>query len=203
MATCREIITAAYRRAGILGRHVSAPSAQDAARGLEILQDWYEGLIGSGAFGRQCDVAVTADYSAREQDRITLSSTDAITVTFPDTVTDTWFTPCCWLTTSSGPRPCRDGSIITIGDLFSTTRFAYVYDGAYAAWTPFHGLTLDSWAPLSVRYAKGIKANLAALLADEVGIPITPLLALEAKSGVAAMLLRFDGPRRDTVMQAF
>lgn len=193
MATCREIITAAYRRAGILGR-AATPSAQDGSRGLEVLQGWYEGLIGSGAFGRQNDAAISADYTAAEQDRIILTAVTAVQVTLPDTVADA---------DSGVTRPIRDGSIITVADLYSDDRFAYVYDSAYGAWTPIYALTLDNWAPLSARHRRGIVGNLAVLLADESGLPVSPVLALEARSGLAAMLMRTDAPARPVRAEYF
>jgi hypothetical protein len=188
MATCRDIIKAAFKRARISG-DLDEVRPREMDRGLQVLRDVYMGLIGSGAFGRFNDVIVTADYDAKEQDRILVNTEDAVSITYPQTVEDD--------SAEGGQRPPLDGAVIMTTDVYATDIVAHVYDAAYAAWTPVEGLALDDFAPLSRRYRAGLEARLAVRLADEHGVAITPELRRQEAQGILALVSRYDAPRRD------
>jgi hypothetical protein len=188
MATCRDIIKAAFKRARISG-DLDEVSPREMARGLQVLQDVYLGLVGSGAFGRFNDVLVTAAYTAKEQDRILVNTESAVSITYPQTVADE--------AAEGGYRPPRDGAAIMTTDVYSTDIVIHIYDAAYAAWTLVEGLTLDSYAPLAVRYRAGLEARLAVRLAEEHGVAVTPELRRQEGQGILALVSRYDAPRRD------
>lgn len=188
MATCSDLIKGAFRRAG-LSRDLDEVRPREMDRALQVLQDVYLGLVGSGAFGRFKDVLVTADYDAEEQDRILVNTTDAVSITYPVTVEDD--------AAEGGYRPPLDGSAIITTDVYTTDIVVHVYDATYAAWTPIEGLTLASYAPLSTRYRAGLEARLAVRLSEENGIAVTPELRRQEGQGILALVSRYDAPRRD------
>lgn len=154
---------------------------------MQVLQDVYLGLVGSGAFGRFKDVLVTADYEAEEQDRILVNTEDNVTITYPQTVEDDY--------AENGVRPPRDGAAIITTDVYSTDIVVHVYDSTYAAWVSTEGLALDSYAPLSSRYRAGLEARLAVRLSEENGVPVTPELRRQEAQGILAIVSRYDAPR--------
>ena len=188
MATCRDIIKAAFKRARITG-DVDEVLPREMDRGLQVLQDVYMGLVGSGAFGRFNDVLVTADYTAKEQDRVLVNTEDDISITYPQTVADE--------AAEGGYRPPRDGAAIMTTDVYSTDIVVHIYDAAYAAWTLIEELALTSYAPLSQRYRAGLEARLAVRLAEEHGVSVTPELRRQEGQGILALVSRYDAPRRD------
>jgi hypothetical protein len=82
-------------------------------------------------------------------------------------------------------------------DVYSTDIVIHIYDAAYAAWTLVEELTLDSYAPLAVRYRAGLEARLAVRLAEEHGVAVTPELRRQEGQGILALVSRYDAPRRD------
>jgi hypothetical protein len=193
MATCEEVVKGAFRRAGV-SRDLDEVRPREMDRGLQVLQDLYLELVAGGAFGQFNDVAVDADYTALEQDRILVTTTDAVSITIPETITDD---------ATGDLRPPLDGSIIAVTDTASTDRRTYIYDGAYAAWTLVEDLTLSGFAPLSVRYRSGIEAKLACRLAEENGIAVSAELRRQEAQGTLALLHRFDAPRVETSTNYF
>jgi hypothetical protein len=183
MATCDELVKGAFRRAGI-SRDLDEVRPREMDRGLQVLQEIYLELVAGGAFGRFNDVAVDDDYTAEEQDRILVTTEDAVTVTLPETVTPE----------DGEERPPLDGSVVMVTDVASTTRATYIYDAAYAAWTLIEGLTLSGFAPLSIRYRSGLEAKLAVRLSEENGMAVTPELRRQEAQGTLALLHRFDAP---------
>lgn len=188
MATCSDLIKGAFRRGG-LSRDLDEVRPREMDRALQVLQDVYMGLIGSGAFGRFNDVLVTADYSAKENDRILVNTESSITITYPQTVADE--------DAEGGFRPPRDGAAILTTDVYSADIEAHVYDSAYAAWTPIEELTLATYAPLTARYRAGLEARLAVRLCEENGVAVTPELRRQEAQGILALVSRYDAPRRD------
>lgn len=188
MATCSDLIKAAFKRARISG-DLDEVRPREMDRGLQVLQDVYLGLVGSGAFGRFNDVLVTADYEAEEQDRILVNTEDDISITYPQTVADD--------AAEGGYRPPRDGAAIMTTDVYSTDIVVHIYDAAYAAWTLIEELTLASYAPLSVRYRAALEARLAVRLCEEHGMTVTPELRRQEGQGILALVSRYDAPRRD------
>lgn len=183
MATCDELVRGAFRRAGI-SLDLAEVRPREMDRGLQVLQDIYLELVAGGAFGRFNDVAVDGNYEAEEQDRILVTTVDAVTVILPETVTPE----------DGEERPPLDGSVVMVTDVASTIRETYIYDAAYAAWTLIEGLALSGFAPLSIRYRSGLEAKLAVRLSEENGMAVTPELRRQEAQGALALLHRFDAP---------
>jgi hypothetical protein len=148
MTTCRDIITYALQRTGIvaLGRD---PKANEAANGLIVLQGMYDDMIAAGTLGELTDVYKTADYTAKEFERI---YADGATITLPDLITD-----------DGDTRHPRDLAVIAVND---GTLKTYVWENS---WTALFGLTLDSDAPFATRGKDGLACWLASNWVDTFG----------------------------------
>jgi len=188
MATCSDLVKGAFRRAGIT-RDLDEVRPREFDHGLQTLQDLYLELIGAGAFGRLSDVLVDGDHTAKEQERVLVTTEDAVTITVPETITDD---------DTGEERAPHDGSLVLVTDVASTTRRSYVYDAAYAAWTLIEGLSIGDFAPLSIRYRAGLEARLAVRLSEENGMAVTPELRRQEAQGISALLHRYDAPERAT-----
>jgi len=219
--TVRQIVRGALKKLGVLaiGREPTAAEAQDA---LEALQGLYRELVGLGVFGRLVDVLVKTDtYNAREQERVVCDLQGGVTVTLPETITqsllvsqpyyrsysDPWATD--WDYGHGGfspeplPRPPRDGACIVIADVYSDCEEYYVYDANRAYWVRLDGLTLDTQAPLSGRYQNGLTAVLAMRLAAPFGVEPSPVLQGEANAFRYSISMKNDRSRRETVAEYF
>lgn len=184
MTTCRDVIRAAYRKAGITALGASISTAQ-ANLGLELLSQVYMDLVQKGTLGRFTDVYKDEDYTIKEFERVyTTSSSNTITI--PTTVTDE---------VTNQTRAPLDGAVVQVVGP-SQDPVIRIYDALSAAWENPLGLTLTANAPLCVAYRPDIEALLAALLADENGIPIGPVFASMVRSA------RFHLARRDNVASA-
>lgn len=190
MATCKTVISSAFRRSGIVG---AGRSASDTLMkvGLERMQDMYTGMAGSGLLGRFNDVYLVpgSTYVAHEQDRIYIPD-NTVTVTIPTTLTDP----------NSGVirTPLDRAAIIQVNPATAPagSPVLQIWDAFAGNWIGVLGLTLSSYAPFSYRYEDGLKNWLAVHLADEGGYSIRPSLALAASRFKLAIATRFDAPRR-------
>jgi len=177
MTTCRELITAAYRKARVRGRGDTL-DAEEAADGLFALQSFYDEMVGEGVFGRLTDVVITAAYEADEQERVFNTDLDGggepWTVTLPVEIEDGFAT--------DGARPPRDLALVVIaGDPVQN----YVYSSQLGAWVSLTGvagagLTLEQDAPLAERGADALACLFAAFIAEENGKTIGPVTAARA-----------------------
>ena len=153
--TCRDIITLGLQLARIvpLGRE---PKAKESTTGLVILQGMYDSMFADGQFSKLTDVYATANYTAKENERIIA---DNATITIPDT------------TDVDGPRTPRDLSAIVV--ITNLTELHYVFSGG--RWETAHALTLDSVAPLASRGSDGLAALLAIYYAEAFGGALGPM----------------------------
>lgn len=212
MATCRDTVTLALKKLGVIPAGVT-PSAAEAADGLAALQGMLDGWCRDGLFGRLRDVHVTSDYTAREFQRIRV---DGGTVTIPDLIDtstdddDYGFRPSCDPETPGdddlpdpGHRPPRNRAVVITVDPSDESWATWLYEGDLGAWTDVSALTLDSQAPLSRVDADGLASSLALLIADQFGAQ--PQQATVAKAARFRALLsgRMDSTRRETPMQSF
>lgn len=168
--TCRSVIKRSMQHLGSLnvGEDPTDNEAQDF---MVSLQSLYDGWVTAGMFGTLTDVLITADYTAKENERITGN----FTVTVPSTVT-------C----EGVARTPRDLSLI---ETFDTVRKVYLFDRN--AWVQIDSLTLNSTAPLSARSFVGLSACLAAFIADELGKPLgqgTTRLASQFRAQISMKL---------------
>ncbi len=192
MPTCREIIASGYRMAGVKDAAASL-AALDGQVGMELLQEFYDGIT-NGLLGRMNDVIATADYTVEEFDRV-LSDNGAtdITITFPETVLDD---------ETGEQRPVKDLSLVIVSDLDSTLRRSYLYDSHYGGWTRLDSLTLDDYAPLSLRFAAGLRAMVAIKRQAEDGFQAAPMHARAAAMMNLALASRYDSAA-EPVLQTY
>ncbi len=193
MPTCLEIITSAYRKAGVMDA-AGTLSASDGQVGLELLQEVYLDIVAKGSLGRLNEVNVTADYEALEMDRIIVTTEDAVEVTLPATYTDE---------DTGQERAPKDLTVVTVTDLRSDYRTLYIFDAIYGAWTRVDELALDDYAPLSHRFPAGLKAHVAIKRAAEDGMPLSAGIVREAAMMNLALSTRFDGPSRPVAIDFF
>jgi hypothetical protein len=187
MATCREIITDAARKVGEVSEGRPAPTSYTADNFLAVLQAWYEQSVNTGLFGRLNDVLVSADYTAKEFDRITLDG--APTITYPSTITD------CGTTRS----PLDLALIVTAG---ASPEYR-LWDANLASWVRLDGLTLDSVAPLSLRGRDGLASLLAAMVIEDYGEEPRPILTGRAGRFLSTISARDGSQRRDVDYEYF
>lgn len=184
MATTRDTIKNALRKAGIIALTAS-PTAAQMNTGLSVLRALYVDLVTKGTLGRLVPKFLdTTPYVANENERVFRSQT-GYTVTFPATITDI---------DTGKPRQPYDGAfIVVVGPDGSAHPQTVIYDALTATWEDINVLTLTSNAPMTAAYADDIEALLGAKLADEGGYQIGPILATELK------LARYHLARRDNV----
>jgi hypothetical protein len=174
MATCRDIITYAMRQAKIPGSG-SDPDADELRDGLVALQSLYDEWVAAGMFGRLRDSYQSADYTAREGERIIAA--DGVVITIPDTIDDD---------PHSDTRAPRDLSIIET--LQDGEREVWLWDRT--EWVSLLDLDANSAAPLASRGAWGLAAALAisgafvTMFGDDAG-PDVRVLAARFKTSLS------------------
>lgn len=193
MATCRQVIYSALRKIGA-GVDEGNPAAKPypAQIGLELLQSLYRESVASGLFGRLTDVTVSADYEAKENERIHNSSDDDIEITLPATIVDA--------VTGETRVPINRAVVQVSGD----TPVTYIYSHLINDWIAIDDLTLNSEAPLSEQGVNGLACWLAVLLADD-GFGATPsaeTIRVAARFR-GAQALRYDAARVPAEVEFF
>jgi hypothetical protein len=193
MPTCLEIITSAYRKAGVMDA-AGTLSASDGQVGLELLQEVYLDILAKGFLGRLNEVNVTDDYEALEFDRVLVTTEDAVTVTIPLTYEDA---------DTGEVRAPKDYAVVTVSDGLSDARQLYIFDAIYGAWSRVDELALDDYAPLSGRFPAGLRAHVAIKRAAEDGLPMSAGIVRDAATMNLALANRFDGPSRPVEVEFF
>jgi hypothetical protein len=170
MVTVRDTIKRALRQIGVLsaGRD---PKASESADALASLQGLYDHLAATETFGPLIDILTSGVYEAGENERVT----GATSVTLPDTVTDA----CTGL-----ERSPKDRSVVVVA---GETPATHLYDADLAAWVDISALTLAASTPLGSRWAEGIAAQLALMVAGEFGATPNAMTIDTARRGKRAM----------------
>jgi hypothetical protein len=185
MATCRDIITGALRRARVYGPG-ETPNADDAADGMIALQSMFDGWRTGGTFGRLVDVMPDVSGPADEQQRVLLSG--AITATLPTEVKDK---------DSGLMRPPLDLALIEIiTPADAVPCVGSLYDAGRGDWVQITALTLDGEAPLSARDEFGLSCCLAEVMAPEYNGSLMPSTMLRAGAFRRMLVSRFGSQRR-------
>ncbi len=187
MPTCRDIITAAFRKTKVYGSG-ETPTAADMADALDELQNLYEQWGSNGMFGRLSDVYTNGDYEAGPNERVTV--TDSGVVTIPVTVDD-----------QGEDYPPYDTAFVEVIDTVAGTVSRSIYE--LGAWVSVSDLTLDSEAPLASKGRSGLAACLALSLADEFGGEVGPGTARQAGSFKTGLSLKFGGDANRTAPDYF
>lgn len=158
MTTCRDIVTLALRQARIVGIG-RTPRAAEADEGLSALQSLYDSMFADGPLGPFTDVYATANYTAKENERIIA---DNATIIIPDTIT-----------LDGVVRTPKDLTAVVV--ITNTTKLQYVF--SLGRWEIAHALTLDADAPLALRDKTGLAALLAVQYAEMYGAELPPATA--------------------------
>lgn len=181
MPTCRDIITDAYRMAGVIGIGAS-PTAGEADFALIGLQGMFQAWVGSGLFGTMIDVFTSEDYTAAEGERVHV---DACTVTIPMTVTNSDGT-------TRAPLLMSAVQIVT-----NAAVSTYIFDRNQ--WQNVETLTLSDECPAASFGRRGLAACLAIEIANVPAFAanVTPGL-MEACRGFKTSLMRSRYAALDT-----
>lgn len=190
MTTCTTIIERAYRKARLRGP-TEAPTAAEAAAGLETLQAYYLELVADGAFGRLTEVIVTDDYEAGENERIYNTSGGAVTITLPETVVDDL---------TGEDRPPRDRSLVVVS---GSPQAAHIYSAALGAWQEITSLTQNSTAPLAELSVDGLASAVAVRLSNENGKDPGQFILASAQAFRSRVGMRANAPRLETEANYF
>lgn len=183
MATCLEIITGAAIETSARAI-LETLSAEEAARGLVLLQSLYLEAVDRGVFGRVDDYLATGDYEAEEQQRVYSAG---YTITLPTSITDE--------STGLLRRP-RDLSLIQIVN-DGTAPENHIYDAHVADWVQLDSLTLTAEAPFSARSRHGLECALARRFAGTLRKPIPESTAAYA-SGLGSIFANHLSAQRTT-----
>lgn len=179
MATCAEIIAAAYRKPNVspIGED---PGPEEAAEALPILQSIYDEWVADGAFGPLTDVIAEANYEAAENERVTPG---AYTITRPTTVEDE---------DTGEDRPPRDKAIIQVTGTSGTT---HVYSAPRGEWVRISSLAMTDYAPFSERSRDGLASLLAVRLCENMGREPGPITQAAARRFAGLVLSNNDSAR--------
>lgn len=201
--TIRDIITRAYRRAGLRDANQTL-SAADASNGLQDIRALILSLPGMTHWK---PVEVDDDYTAGENERVRVNSDDAVTVTIPFAVDSTRsILYCCdqYAVVCEGydDRAPKDGARVQVTDTNSNSAVTYYYRADLCAWMPAHGLTLDSLVPLNADMHAGLIARLAVdLSASEPDLPLSPIIVAQAEDFTSRCRARY-GKRQAVAAEA-
>lgn len=189
MATCQEIIAGALLELGVraLG---DTPAAEETERGLIVMQAMYREGVDKGVFGRLEDYLATANYTAKEQQRIYSAG---FTITIPTSIVDA--------DTGVARRPL-DLAMVQVVNAATDPEIS-VYDAATAAWVRLDNLTLAGTAPFSGRNRHALECAVARRLAASFQKPI-PDSTSGVANGLASVLSnQFSAARTTTPAEFF
>lgn len=184
MTTCRDIIKRAYQMTGVVALG-DDPSAEEAQYGLEALQAMYDGWVENGMFGRLTDIYKTANYEAKEGERVITPSS---TITLPATVDS-----------SDGERAPRELSCIV--KIVGGVQTSYVYHKGQ--WITLGGLTLASDAPFADRGAFGLSAALAMMITETFGATLTASTANAARQFLGGLSYKLGATPKPSQAEYF
>lgn len=154
MATCRDVVTRAYRVSGIIGIG-DTPTAEEADYGMDALQSMFDVWVANGMFGRLNDVYKTTAYTAKEGDRVQTSGSPTITI--PTTYAEDG--------DEGSDRTPYDLSVIEVQA--GATRNVWLYDRG--AWVDLVALELADTCPLADRGFHGLACCLAQEISSAFG----------------------------------
>jgi len=181
--TCRAVIIEAVEEARIRGVG-DTPSSEEMERGLSRLQAMWNAGVEQGLFGRVEEYVATANYTAKEGERIFAAGH---VITLPTSIDD------C----GTARRP-RDFAMVQVVDTATDPQIS-LYDAHEAAWTRIDNLTLAGECPFGRRYQHGLASNLAIALSPPFGKGASDITGSYAAALRSALALRQSAPRREGV----
>lgn len=179
MPTCRNIITAAFRKGRVYGPGED-PTSEDMSDGLDELQSLYETWGSNGMFGRLTDTLQSGDYEAEPFQRIQISDG---TVTLPTEQPD------------DDEAPPFAMSFIEVIDTTNETVARYLYENG--EWIDIAALALDDEAPLAGRGKMGLAACLTMQM-DSWNAEILPSTMRQAASFKTGLSLKLGSSAQRT-----
>lgn len=192
MAIVLEIITGALIELGARQLEASTPSAKEAERGLTVLQGLYRDAVEMGIFGRLSDYLATADYEAKEQQRVYSAGH---TITLPSTITE-----------EDGlaveERKPRDLAMIQVVNA-ATAAQINIYDASLGAWVRIDNLALSSDCPFGARNRHGLECALARRLATSLQKAVPATTSAYANGLASVLSNRLSAPRVATQVDFF
>lgn len=178
MGTVRETLIGAIRMTGARGLE-DTPSAAETAMALEAFQS----LLNQLPRVALTDVVISAAYTAGENERVFNTSGSPVTITLPQTVTDT---------VTGETRPPRNGSVVEIAD---ATPERHIYISELGGWQEYSNLTEASAQPFGGEHEQGLRAMLAVRIAPDLQVPKVSDWVVEAAiTGRRVIRQRFRQP---------
>ena len=183
MSTIREVLTQAirYTRAYALG---DTPAANEMDAALEDAQSYFLTF----PIRKLKPVLVSADYTAKENERIANSSGSPITVTLPETITE-----------NGTERSPYNGALVEVA---GGARSIYIAE--LGEWMTLTGLTLTSENPFGPTHDMNVAAMIAARIAGTVFQREAPAdvmaLANQARTSIRNDFLQVYTPNFDRAL---
>lgn len=193
MLTCLDIIGGAVIE---LGARDAAEALSgnleswEATRSMDVLQSMYRAAVEAGSFGRVSEYVATANYEAKEQERVFAAG---FTITLPDAVED--------CDTGETRKP-RDLAMIQVVDEGEDPQIS-IYDANAGSWVRIDNLDLNSEAPLASRNRQGFECALARRVAGTFKRPIPESTNGFAAGLSSALTNRYSAPRTETQAEYF
>lgn len=154
MGTVRETLIGAIRMTGARGLE-DTPSAAETAMALEAFQS----LLNQLPRVALTDVLISANYTAGENERVFNTSGGAVTITLPQTVTDS---------ITGETRAPRNGSVVEIAD---ATPERHIYISELGSWQEYSNLAETDPQPFGSEHEQGLRAMLAVRVAADLQVP--------------------------------
>lgn len=174
MSTCLDIVRRALR---LVAGETGVPAGGEAADALQRLQSVVLGLPGLLHNGVWRDRFVSAAYTAKESDRITVTAPGAVTL--PTSIS------------SDGPQrlplDCAKVQILGAAD----NAGLWLYSVSKGAWGKASGLALSDECPFGEEDDEGLAAMLALALVDEYGGQLSAATLAAASQSKASLRARF------------
>jgi len=193
MATCRKIVTGGLQ---LLGAYAGGedPSDDDVQTGMSALQSMFLAWVNSGMFGRLRDIYVTADYTAKEGERVTAAT--GVTVTVPTIINNesSWPYGFCG---SVPQRTPRDLALIEVSQDGAATDYLYDRNG----WVTINNLGLDDECPLSERGERGLMGCVAFELAGDFNMAVQPNVARLSSQFRTMLSLKYGSTQDPTPVE--
>jgi hypothetical protein len=205
--TCLDIIKRAMKKLHVLPSETE-PNAAQAFDGMALLQGLIFELIGQGSLGRLRDVLATADYTAKEWERVRYDS-GSVTITLPDTITandnptyDYGFTDdvCDYgAGFSEYPRPPLNLAPIVLVNIATDGMPKYhIYNAYTGAWVAINDLAEQDAFPFPHHLENGISCLLAEAWADDWDQQCGPETKRQAAACRLMLATKPDSHHRNT-----
>jgi hypothetical protein len=148
------------------------------------------------------EVETDENYTASENERVRVTTADAVTITVPTTVENDEPLFCCECLTIdyevTTERAPKDGARVHITDTAQSVDLTYFYRADTAQWVQANDLELTSTVPINKDLHGHLSAMLGVTLAGQEGkLPLATTIAM-AEDGERRMGARY-GQRIETV----